>query len=68
MGPALNALTPKGAHYHASLGAALVRGAWADANPGTTPNGSPLSWNELIRKWGKHTGGSELQVTPRNWN
>lgn len=51
--------SPKAAHYRASLGAALVRGAWADANPGTEPNGNPLSWAELIRKWAKHTGGSE---------
>lgn len=49
---------PKGLHYIANLGAALVRGAWGDANPGAAPNGSPLSWSELIRKWGKHTGGS----------
>ncbi|KAL1407086.1 hypothetical protein Q8F55_006499 [Vanrija albida] len=50
--------SPKAAHYRASLGAALVRGAWADANPGTEPNGNPLSWAELIRKWAKHTAGN----------
>jgi len=49
----------KAAHYKANLGAALVRGAWTDATPGAAPNGSGLSWSELIRKWGKHTGGSE---------
>ncbi|TXT05012.1 hypothetical protein VHUM_03832 [Vanrija humicola] len=49
--------SPKATHYRASLGAALVRGAWTDANPGTEPNGSLLSWPELIRKWAKHTGG-----------
>lgn len=36
-----------------------MRGAWSDANPGAAPNGNPLSWSELVRKWGKHTGGSE---------
>lgn len=49
----------KGAHYTANLGGALVRGAWAESNPGATPSGSALPWNELIRKWGKHTGGGE---------
>ncbi|KAK4688880.1 cargo-transport protein YPP1, partial [Tremellales sp. Uapishka_1] len=53
--------TPKGAHYHASLTSALLRGAWAETAPGTTPNGNELSWGELVRKWGKHTGGSELR-------
>jgi hypothetical protein len=50
---------PKGGHYRDALSAALLRGGWADDWPGTAPNGNPLSWGELIRKWGKHTGGSE---------
>jgi hypothetical protein len=35
------------------------KGNWADATAGTAPNGTALSWSELFRKWGKHTGGSE---------
>lgn len=50
--------TAKAAHYHASLSAALLKGAWGDSKPGTEPNGTEISWSELIRKWGKHTGGS----------
>lgn len=53
------AQSPKAAHYNANLGAALTRGSWADSNPGAAPNGATLSWSELLRKWGKHTGGSE---------
>lgn len=60
--PAQPAANPKAAHYISNLGAALVRGAWSDPNPGQAPNGSALSWNELIRKWGKHTGGCRIQV------
>ncbi|GMK58530.1 hypothetical protein CspeluHIS016_0505620 [Cutaneotrichosporon spelunceum] len=48
----------KGAHYKTNLGAVLVRGAWAETDPGATPNGAALSWSELIRKWAKHTGGN----------
>jgi hypothetical protein len=50
---------PKGDHYNAQLTAALLKGNWADATAGAAPNGTALSWSELIRKWGKHTGGSE---------
>jgi hypothetical protein len=50
---------PKGDHYNAQLTHALLKGNWADATAGTAPNGTALSWSELIRKWGKHTGGSE---------
>ena len=59
MAPYLSAPTPKGDHYQAALTAALLRGAWADSKPGAAPNGTDLGWGELIRKWGKHTGGSE---------
>jgi hypothetical protein len=52
--------SPKAAHYNAALTSALLRGGWGDANPGKEPNGTDLSWSELIRKWGKHTGGSEF--------
>lgn len=50
---------PKGDHYNAQLSQALLKGDWADGTAGTAPNGTALSWPELIRKWGKHTGGSE---------
>ncbi|KAK8845479.1 hypothetical protein IAR55_006192 [Kwoniella newhampshirensis] len=50
--------SPKAAHYNATLSAALLRGAWADARPGQDPKGNELSWGELVRKWGKHTGGN----------
>ncbi|WVQ93775.1 hypothetical protein IAU59_000853 [Kwoniella sp. CBS 9459] len=50
--------SPKGAHYNASLTAALLRGAWAESSPGQAPNKTELSWGELVRKWGKHTGGN----------
>ncbi|WWD09042.1 hypothetical protein V865_007162 [Kwoniella europaea PYCC6329] len=49
---------PKGVHYNTSLTAALLRGAWAESNPGHAPNKTELSWGELVRKWGKHTGGN----------
>lgn len=52
-------LGPKAAHYNASLTAALLKGCWGDSNAGTAPNGTELGWGELVRKWGKHTGGSE---------
>lgn len=56
-------ISPKAVHYHTALGAALLRGAWAEANPGAEPNGSELSWGELVRKWGKHTGGSRFSFS-----
>jgi hypothetical protein len=49
----------KAGHYDSQITAALLKGAWADSSGGTTPNGSELSWGEVVRKWGKHTGGSE---------
>nr|XP_018266799.1 uncharacterized protein I303_00777 [Kwoniella dejecticola CBS 10117]OBR88957.1 hypothetical protein I303_00777 [Kwoniella dejecticola CBS 10117] len=53
---------PKGAHYNSSLTAALIRGAWAESNPGHAPNKTELSWGELVRKWGKHTGGNTALI------
>jgi len=50
---------PKGDHYNAQLTHALLKGNWADPTAGNAPNGTALSWSELFRKWGKHTGGSE---------
>ncbi|WWC85911.1 uncharacterized protein L201_000781 [Kwoniella dendrophila CBS 6074] len=56
------AASPKGAHYNTSLTAALLRGAWAESNPGQAPNKTELSWGELVRKWGKHTGGNTALI------
>ncbi|ORY34198.1 hypothetical protein BCR39DRAFT_516718 [Naematelia encephala] len=53
---------PKAVHYHAALTSALLRGAWAEPTPGTAPNGTLLSWGELVRKWGKHTGGNTALI------
>ncbi|WVQ80288.1 hypothetical protein IAT38_002393 [Cryptococcus sp. DSM 104549] len=54
--------SPKGNHYNNDLTAVLLRGPWADATPGHTPNTTPLSWGELVRKWGKHTGGNTALI------
>jgi hypothetical protein len=59
---------PKGDHYNTQLTHALLKGNWADATAGNAPNGTALSWSELFRKWGKHTGGSEsIVVAPSNY-
>ncbi|TYJ56742.1 hypothetical protein B9479_002512 [Cryptococcus floricola] len=50
--------SPKAAHYNAALNAALTAGNWAATAPGTAPRGAQLEWGELVRKWGKHTGGN----------
>ena len=62
--PARKAVQPgasaaKATHYEAALGAALLKGNFTEGQAGKAPNGTVLDWNELIRKWGKHTGGSE---------
>lgn len=49
----------KGAHYSLALAHALTAGAWSSPAPAATPRAAPLSWPELVRKWGKHTHGSE---------
>ena len=55
----------KATHYEAALNAALLKGNWTESQAGNEPNGTVLDWNELIRKWGKHTGGSESK--PKLW-
>ncbi|ORX34731.1 hypothetical protein BD324DRAFT_634724 [Kockovaella imperatae] len=55
--PGTTASSPKAGHYRTSLEAALLKGNWTDGSAGKAPNGTDLSWSELIRKWGKHTGG-----------
>ena len=52
----------KAQHYNVSLTAALLKGCWGDNIAGAAPNGTELSWGELVRKWGKHTGGSKSSV------
>ncbi|WVN90955.1 uncharacterized protein L203_106200 [Cryptococcus depauperatus CBS 7841] len=52
----------KGAYYNGVLTAALLAGSWAENLPAATPNGSALTWGELIRKWGKHTGANTRLV------
>lgn len=58
--------TPKGAHYSSALSAALLHGGWADGQAGKDFKGYEISWGELVRKWGKHTGGSEYTMSPSN--
>ncbi|EIW68009.1 hypothetical protein TREMEDRAFT_44986 [Tremella mesenterica DSM 1558] len=58
----LSSQSPKSAHYNQALTSALLSGAWSDSKPGSTPNGTELTWAELVRKWGKHTGGNTTLV------
>ena len=57
--PAGAASSAKATHYETALNSALLKGNWTESQAGKAPNGTVLDWNELIRKWGKHTGGSE---------
>lgn len=50
-------INPKERHYWTQLRAALTAGQWCSASPAKTPNGSLLSWSELIRKFNKHCKG-----------
>ncbi|KAJ3518357.1 hypothetical protein NM688_g9449 [Phlebia brevispora] len=47
----------KDKHYWAQLRATITAGNWDASFPGKAPNGSPLSWSELLRKFNKHCGG-----------
>lgn len=47
----------KDKHYWAQLRAALTAGQWSSLSPAKTPNGSPLSWFHLFRKFNKHCKG-----------
>lgn len=60
----LHTMGTKGAHYSLALAHALAAGAWSSPSPAATPRAAPLSWPELVRKWGKHTGGSESPPPP----
>ena len=56
----------KAQHYNVSLTSALLKGCWGDNIAGAAPNGAELSWGELVRKWGKHTGGSKYPSFPQH--
>ncbi|KAF9240835.1 hypothetical protein BU15DRAFT_87417 [Melanogaster broomeanus] len=47
----------KDKHYWCQLRAALTAGQWSSVSPAKTPNGYPLSWSELLRKFNKHCKG-----------
>jgi hypothetical protein len=50
-------MTSKDKHYTTQLRAALTAGAWMSNAPGKAPNGTPLPWPELLRKFNKHSAG-----------
>jgi hypothetical protein len=47
----------KDKHYWTQLRAALTAGQWSSPSPAKAPNGSPLSWFHVIRKFNKHCKG-----------
>ena len=47
----------KDRHYWAQLRSALSAGQWSSKCPAKAPNGAPLSWPELFRKFRKHCKG-----------
>jgi len=49
--------TAKERHYWSQLRSALTAGQWRSDFPAKAPNGSPLSWSELFRKFNKHCRG-----------
>ncbi|KAF9560412.1 hypothetical protein CPC08DRAFT_665457 [Agrocybe pediades] len=49
--------TGKERHYWSQLRSALTAGQWRSDFPAKAPNGSPLSWSELFRKFNKHCRG-----------
>ena len=49
---------PKERHYWAQLRTALTAGQWHSNTPAKSPNGVPLSWSELFRKFKKHCRGA----------
>lgn len=48
---------PKERHYWAQLRSALTSGQWRSPHPARTPNGTPIPWPELLRKFNKHCRG-----------
>ncbi|PPQ63641.1 hypothetical protein CVT24_004415 [Panaeolus cyanescens] len=49
--------TPKERHYWSQLRISLTAGQWRASAPAKTPNGTPISWSELFRKFNKHCRG-----------
>ena len=47
----------KDKHYWVQLRAVITSGQWDVKSPAKTPNGSFLSWTELLRKFNKHCKG-----------
>ncbi|PFH52497.1 hypothetical protein AMATHDRAFT_139942 [Amanita thiersii Skay4041] len=47
----------KDKHYWTQLRAVLTAGQWSARYPAKAPNGAPLPWSELIRKFNKHCTG-----------
>ncbi|KAL4247865.1 hypothetical protein ABKN59_007479 [Abortiporus biennis] len=47
----------KDKHYWTQLRTALTGGLWDSSCPGKAPNGTTLSWSELLRKFNKHCHG-----------
>lgn len=47
----------KDKYYWNQLRAALTAGQWSTEFPAKAPNGTPLSWSELFRKFNKHCKG-----------
>lgn len=51
----------KDKHYWEQLRSVLAAGSWEVVFPARAPNGTPLSWSELLRKFNKHcTGYSDV--------
>ncbi|KAI0072606.1 hypothetical protein K474DRAFT_1711463 [Panus rudis PR-1116 ss-1] len=52
---------PKERHYWTQLRTVLTGGYWDASFPAKAPNGAPLTWSELLRKFNKHcTGYAEV--------
>jgi hypothetical protein len=47
----------KDRHYWSQLRIVITSGQWDAHLPAKAPNGSPLSWSELLRKFNKHCPG-----------
>ncbi|KAK1228134.1 hypothetical protein PQX77_008817 [Marasmius sp. AFHP31] len=61
--------SPKERHYWTQLRSSLTAGQWTSPTPAKAPNGVPLSWAELFRKFNKHCKGYEdvVEVARRVW-
>lgn len=47
----------KDKHYWTQLRTVITSGQWDAAQPAKAPNGTLLSWSELLRKFNKHCPG-----------